>query len=58
MLETAHLHEKFDELRDRFLNDLLTMLMEQMEILDQIKMQTLYGTGTHHPINYVAFIVE
>lgn len=39
-LEIAHLHQKVDDLRDRILNDLLTMQTEQTDLLNQIKMQT------------------
>ena len=39
-LEIAHLHQKIDDLRDRLLNDLLTMQAEQTDLLNQIKMQT------------------
>ena len=39
-LEIANLHEKFDDLRERVMEDLLAMQKEQMEILGQIKVQT------------------
>jgi uncharacterized membrane protein len=39
-LEIANLHEKFDELRERVIEDLLNMQKEQMEILNQIKQKT------------------
>ncbi len=39
-LEIANLHEKFDELREKVLGDLLVMQKEQMELLTQIKKQT------------------
>lgn len=39
-IEIANLHEKFDELRERVLEDLLKMQKEQMEILGEIKTQT------------------
>ncbi len=40
-IEIANLHEKFDELRERVMEDLLGMQKEQMEILGQIKTQTM-----------------
>lgn len=39
-IEIANLHEKFDELRQRVMEDLLSMQKEQMEILGQISRQT------------------
>ncbi len=39
-LEIANLHEKFDDLRERVMEDLLSMQKEQMEILRQINLQT------------------
>lgn len=39
-VEIANLHEKFDELREKVMEDLLAMQKEQMEILNKIKEQT------------------
>ncbi|MCW5961915.1 MAG: DUF1003 domain-containing protein [Pyrinomonadaceae bacterium] len=39
-LEIANLHEKFDDLRERVMEDLLSMQKEQMEILGEIRTQT------------------
>ncbi len=39
-LEIIHLHEKFDELRSRVVEDLLSMQIEQKEILLRIEKQT------------------
>ena len=39
-IEIATLHEKFDELRQKVMEDLLAMQKEQMKILGEIKMQT------------------
>ncbi len=38
--ETANPHEKFDEMRQRVLEDLLAMQKEQLEILGQIRNRT------------------
>ncbi|MCB1025826.1 MAG: DUF1003 domain-containing protein [Acidobacteria bacterium] len=39
-VEITSLHEKFDELRDRVVEDLLAMQKEQLAILDKIRSQT------------------
>ena len=45
-IEIATLHEKFDELRQRVMEDLLAMQKEQMNILNEIKIQTKNRTGS------------
>lgn len=39
-LEIANLHEKFDDLRERVMEDLLAMQKEQIDMLNEIKQQT------------------
>ncbi len=40
-IEITNLHEKFDELRQRVMEDLLEMQKQQMELLAEIKAQTI-----------------